>query len=65
MPLSNQGFNYILFATSKISNHVISVSIEKANVVTIAEALLKRVVINLVLLKLSLLRIWVNYRKFA
>ena len=44
MPLSNQGFNYILFATCEISNYVIGIPIQKANVVTIAEALLNRVV---------------------
>ena len=30
MPLSNQGFNYILFATCKISNYVIGIPIQKA-----------------------------------
>ena len=44
MPLSNQGFNYILFATCEISNYVIDIHIQKANTVTIAEALLNRVV---------------------
>ena len=44
MPLSNQGFNYILFATCEISNYVISICIQKANAVTIAEALLNRIV---------------------
>ena len=43
MPLSNHGFNYILFATCEILNYVIGIPIQKANVVTIAEALLKRV----------------------
>ena len=44
MPLSNQGFNYSLFATCEISNYVICIPIQKANAVTIAEALLNRVV---------------------
>ena len=44
MLLSNQGFNYILFATCEISNYVICILIQKANAVTIAEALLNRVV---------------------
>ena len=34
-PLYNQGFNYILFATCKISNYVIGISIQKANALTI------------------------------
>ena len=38
MPLSNQGFNYILFATCEISNYVIGIHIQKANAVTIAKA---------------------------
>ena len=38
MPLSNQGFNYILFATCKISNCMIDIHIQRANVVTIAIA---------------------------
>ena len=44
MPLSNQGFNYILFATCEFSNYVIDIPMQKANAVTIAEALLNRVV---------------------
>ena len=44
MPLSNQGFNYILFATCEISNFVIGIPIQKANAVTIAEPLLNRVI---------------------
>ena len=44
MALSNQGFNYILFATLEISNYVIGIPIQKANAVIIAEALLIRVV---------------------
>ena len=44
MPLSNQGFSYILFATCKISNYVIGIPIQEPNVVTIAEVLLNRVV---------------------
>ena len=44
MHLSNQGFNYILFATCEISNYVIGIPIQKANAITIAEALLNRVV---------------------
>ena len=44
MPLSNQGFNYILFATCEILNYVIGIPIQKANGVTIAKALLNRVV---------------------
>ena len=44
MPLSNQGFNYILFTTCEISNYVIGIPIQKANATTIAEALLNRVV---------------------
>ena len=40
MPLSNQGFNYILFATCEISNYVVGIPIQKANAVTIAEATL-------------------------
>ena len=44
MPLSNQGFNYILFATYEISNYVVGIPIQKANAVTIAEALLNRIV---------------------
>ena len=44
VPLSNQGFNYILFGTSEISNYVIGILTEKANAVTIAEALFNRVV---------------------
>ena len=47
MPLSNQGFNYILFATCEFSNYVIGLSIQKENVVTIAETLLNRVVYQL------------------
>ena len=42
--VSNQGFNYILFATCEILNYVIGIPIQKANAVTIAEALLNRVV---------------------
>ena len=44
MPLSNQGLNYILFATYEISNYVIGMPIQKANMVTIADVLLNRVV---------------------
>ena len=44
MPLYNQCFIYILFATCEISNYVICIPIQKANAVTIAEALLNRVV---------------------
>ena len=44
MPLSNQGFNYILLATYEISNYVISITIQKVNAVTIAEVLLDGVV---------------------
>ena len=44
MPLGNQCFNYILFATCEISNYVIGKHIQKANAVTIAETLLNRVV---------------------
>ena len=44
MPLFYQGFNYILFSTCEISNYVIGIPIQKANAVTIAEALLNRVV---------------------
>ena len=44
MPLTNQVFNYILFATCEISNYVVGIPIQKANVLTIAEALLYRVV---------------------
>ena len=44
MPLSNQGLNYILFATYEISNYVIGIPIQKANTVTFPEALLNRVV---------------------
>ena len=44
IPLSNQGFNYILFAICEISNYVIGIPVQKANAVTIAEALLNRVV---------------------
>ena len=44
IPLSKQGFNYMLFATCEISNYVIGIPIQKANAVTIAEALLNRVV---------------------
>ena len=36
MPLSKQGFNYILFATCEISNYVIGIPIQKANALTIA-----------------------------
>ena len=36
-------FNYILFATCEISSYVIGMAIQKANVVTITEALLNRV----------------------
>ena len=43
MPLSNQGFNYILFATCEISNYVLGIPIQKAKAVTIAEVLLNRV----------------------
>ena len=53
MPLSNQGFNYILFATCEISErdwHTYTL----ANAATITEALLNiEWYINLVLLKLS------------
>ena len=38
MPLSHQGFNYILFATCEISNFRIGIPIQKANAVTIAKA---------------------------
>ena len=48
MPLSNQGLNCILFATCEISNYVIGIPIQKANAVTIAEALLNRVVYQFV-----------------
>ena len=41
--LSNQGFNYILFATCEISNYVIGIPIQKANAVTIPESLVNRV----------------------
>ena len=44
MPLSNSHFNYILFSTSDISNYVIGIPMQRANVVTIAEALLNKVV---------------------
>ena len=44
MPLSNQGFNYILFATCDISNFVIGIPIRKTNAVTIAEPLLQGMV---------------------
>ena len=44
MPLSYQCFNYILFATCVISNYVIGIPIQKANAITIAEALLNTVV---------------------
>ena len=44
MPLSNQGFNYIVFATCEISNYVIGITMQKANTVTIMEALLKKIV---------------------
>ena len=44
MFLSSQGFNYILFATWEILNYVICKVIQKANAVTIAEALLNRVI---------------------
>ena len=44
MPLSNQGFNYILFGTCEISIYVIGIPVQKANTVTIPEALLNRVV---------------------
>ena len=44
MPLSNKGFNYILFATCEISTYVIGIPIQKANVVTITETLLNRAV---------------------
>ena len=44
MPLSNQCFNYILFATHEISNSVIGIPIQKANAVAIADALLNKVV---------------------
>ena len=43
-PLSNQGFNHISFAGCKISNYVIGIPIQKPNAVTIAEAILNRVV---------------------
>ena len=38
------GFNYILFATCEISNYVVGIPIQKANAVTIAQALLNRIV---------------------
>ena len=44
MPLSNQGFNDILPATCEISNYVVAIPIQKANAVTIAEAMLNRIV---------------------
>ena len=44
MPLCNQGFIYILFATCETSNYVIGIPIQKANAIIIAEALLNRVV---------------------
>ena len=44
MPLSNQGFNYNLFATCEISNYVICIPIQRANAVAIAEAVVNRVV---------------------
>ena len=44
MPLSSQGFNYILFAACEISNYVVGIPIQKANAVTIAEVLFNRVV---------------------
>ena len=43
MPLSHQCFNCI-FATFEISNHVIDIPIQSTNAVTIAEALLNRLV---------------------
>ena len=43
MHLSNQGLNYILFATCEISNYVIGIPVQKANAVTVTEALLNRV----------------------
>ena len=53
MPLSNLGFNYILFATCEILNYVIGILIQKANDVTIADALLNRIIYQFGLLKLS------------
>ena len=44
MPLSNYGFNGILFATCKILTYVICIVIQKVNAVTIEEGLLNRVV---------------------
>ena len=48
MPLSNQGFNYILFATCEISSYVIGIPVQKANSFTIADALLSGVVYQFV-----------------
>ena len=48
MPLSNQGFNYILFATCEVPNYAIGIPIQKANAITIAQALLNRVAYQLV-----------------
>ena len=41
--LSNQGFNYILFASCEISNYMIGISIQKVNAINIAKILLNRV----------------------
>ena len=39
LPLSNQGFSHILFATCEVSNYVIGIPIQKVNGVTISEGL--------------------------
>ena len=44
MPSSNQGCNFIMFTTCEITSYMIGISIQKANAITIEEALLNRVV---------------------
>ena len=44
MPLSSQGFNYILFAVCEVSNYMFGMPTQKANTVTLPDILLNIVV---------------------
>ena len=55
MPSSNQDFHNILFAVCEISYYVIGIPMQRTNAVTIAEALLNRVVYQFVPPKIHIL----------
>ena len=44
MPLSREGYKYLLFVTCEVSNYVIAVALREANSIHIAESLLNRVI---------------------